>query len=143
VSLLALLQQARLSRDFDSVIEAIPYARWLGLEVREEADGLLTVLPFSEGIVGNPMLPAIHGGVTGAFLESAAIVGLLAEMDTPAVPKTISITIDFLRSGRSTDTYAAATLTRLGRRVASVRVEAWQEDRAHPIAHAAVHFLLA
>jgi hypothetical protein len=31
-------------------------------------------MPFSPKIIGNPMLPAIHGGMTGAFLETTAIV---------------------------------------------------------------------
>ncbi len=47
-----------------------PFARCLG--IRAGADGTL-VMPFSPRIIGNPMLPAIHGGLTGALLETTAI----------------------------------------------------------------------
>ena len=137
-----LLRSGRMSRDFDHVVEQIPYYRYLGIEVRDTDEGLVSVMPFAEHLIGNPMLPAIHGGVTGAFLESAAIVNLLAEVETESVPKTITVTDDFLRSGRPTDTYAMGTLTRIGRRVASVRAEAWQEDRRNAIAAATLHFLI-
>jgi uncharacterized protein (TIGR00369 family) len=137
-----LLRSGRMSRDFDHVVEQIPYYRYLGIEVRDTDEGLVSVMPFAEHLIGNPMLPAIHGGVTGAFLESAAIVNLLAEVETESVPKTITVTVDFLRSGRPTDTYAMGTLTRIGRRVASVRAEAWQEDRRNAIAAATLHFLI-
>ena len=38
------------------------------------------MMPFSPKIIGNPMLPAIHGGLTGAFLETTAIVGVTREL---------------------------------------------------------------
>src|SRR3954470_23205300 len=53
-----------------------PFARCLGIRVGE--DGTL-VMPFSPKIIGNPILPAIHGGMTGAFLATAAIVGVTRE----------------------------------------------------------------
>jgi hypothetical protein len=36
-------------------------------------------MPFSPKIIGSPILPAIHGGITGAFLETAAIIGVTRE----------------------------------------------------------------
>jgi uncharacterized protein (TIGR00369 family) len=88
------------------------------------------------------MLPAIHGGVIAALLESTAIFQLMWETEAIVLPKTITLTVDFLRSGRAVDTFARGILTRQGRRVANVRVEAWQDDRARPIAVASAHFLL-
>jgi acyl-coenzyme A thioesterase PaaI-like protein len=58
------------------------------------------------------------------------------------LPKTINITIDYLRSGRTVDTFARGVITRHGRRVANVRVEAWQDDPERPIAIAYAHFLI-
>ena len=104
---------------------------------------MITVLPFQDMLIGNPMLPALHGGVTGAFLESAAIMSLMARMQTNQVPKIINITIEYLRPGGPTDSFAAGIVTRQGRRVANVRAEAWQDDRNHPIAAASAHFLMA
>ena len=143
-SFLEMLNAARAARDPRLMLDAIPYAKFLGLDVRQTDDGgLLSVLPFDDMLIGNPMLPAIHGGVTGAFLENTAIVTLLWERDTTKMPKTINITVEYLRSGRPQDSFAVGTLTRQGRRVATVRTEAWQDDRAQPIAVATAHFLLA
>ena len=60
----------------------------------------------------------------------------------PKSPKTIDFTIDYLRSGRARDAYARAEVQKAGRRVANVRVEAWQDARDRPIAAAHGHFLM-
>jgi acyl-coenzyme A thioesterase PaaI-like protein len=60
----------------------------------------------------------------------------------PALPKTITFTVDYLRSGLPRDAYARATVTRRGRRYATVQVEAWQDNRAKPFAQATAHFLM-
>jgi acyl-coenzyme A thioesterase PaaI-like protein len=89
------------------------------------------------------VISALHGGTVGALLESAAILKLLWEGSAGAVPKTINITLDYLRSARATeDTFARAIITKHGRRVANVQVRAWQRDEAKPIAAAHAHFLL-
>ena len=104
---------------------------------------LLTRMRYSPPLIGNMMLPALHGGTIGALLESAAIFQVLWESETIAIPKIITITVDYLRSGRPVDTLARATLTKQGRRVVNVAVEAWQDDRARPIASANAHFLIS
>lgn len=137
------LRQARASGDPDRIMQAIPYSRFIGVRAVVGDDGVpLCELPFAQHIVGNPTLPAIHGGVIGALLESAAILALLLEVDATQVPKTINITIDYLLSGRAQATYARGRIFRQGRRVATVQAEAWQDDRAAPIAAANAHFLL-
>ena len=93
-------------------------------------------------LIGNAALPALHGGSLGALLESTAHFQLLWDAETVVLPKTIDITVDYLRTGRPVDSWARAIITRQGRRVANVRVEAWQEDRARPIAIAHGHFLI-
>jgi acyl-coenzyme A thioesterase PaaI-like protein len=140
---LALLRQARASGDYAPLTAAIPYARFLGLRLQQVNGELLCHLPYQDMLIGNSALPALHGGTLGALLESAAIFELMVQADTDHVPKIISLTVDYLRSGKAQDTFARAVITRAGRRVANVRVEAWQEDRARPIAAAHVLFLLA
>ena len=133
----------RRTGDFARVLSVIPYARYLGLSV-ELADGdPVTKLPADPKLIGNPILAALHGGTVGALLESAAVFKLLWDSSSEAVPKTINITIDYLRSAKAgLDTYARATITKHGRRVANVQVRAWQRDEAEPIAAAHAHFLL-
>ena len=58
------------------------------------------------------------------------------------MPKTIDFSIDYLRSGKPRDAYARAVVSKRGRRVANVRVEAWQDERQRPIATAHGHFMM-
>src|SRR3546814_10071603 len=91
-------------------------------------------MSFEQKLIGNPILPALHGGAIGAFLEMTSIIQLAFETGIAAVPKPIGLTIDYLRSGKPLDTYGRARITKQGRRVATVHAEAWQEDRSRPIA---------
>jgi acyl-coenzyme A thioesterase PaaI-like protein len=140
-----------------ALIDAVPYARWLGISFDRRGDELTAVLGFDDKLIGNPMLPALHGGVTAAFLEMTAIIelawsALWAEVESGAVqadapgpmrlPKTIDFTVDYLRSGLPRDAYARARINRSGRRYASVHVEAWQDNRARLFAQATGHFLM-
>lgn len=137
-------QLARRARDdVQGFLDAIPYARFLGIVAEPCDDGLLLRLRFGDHLVGNTRLPALHGGAIGAFLETVALVKLVLETEGQALPKTIDITVNYLRSGRACDTSARATITKLGRRVANVSAEAWQDDPSRPIASANGHFLIA
>lgn len=137
------------------MLAEVPYVGWLGVTVDRRGDELTAALPFAERLIGNPVLPALHGGVTAAFLEISAVVQLVwtamgdetrapAELPDalPRLPKTIDFTIDYLRSGIARDAYARARVVRFGRRYASVEVEAWQDSRDRPFAQATGHFLM-
>lgn len=133
------------TEEMRALLERIPYCRFLGITVDDDpADGgVISRLRFAEHIVGNAMLPAIHGGVIGAFLETAAIVEVMRQGRGGGLPKPIDITIAYLRSARAVDTLAKAIVTKHGRRVTNVRVEAWQDDRTRPVATAQGHFLVS
>ena len=124
------------------VLDGIPYARFLGVAVDRPNGTLECVLPFREEIVGNTMLPAIHGGVIGAFLELTALLRLIDASGTDRVPKPINFAIDYLRSAGPTTTRARADIFKLGRRVAVVHVVAWQDDPARPVAAGNGKFLV-
>jgi len=130
--------QTRLS----AVLGSIPYARFIGMHAELAGDEMTAVLPFSDHIVGNPMLPAIHGGVLGAFMEMTALAQLSVAEPLKRQPRTIDVSIEYLRSGRPLTTFARAHIKKVGRRIANVHVEAWQEQRAAPIAALRGHFLL-
>ncbi|MFG5383128.1 MULTISPECIES: PaaI family thioesterase [unclassified Yoonia] len=138
------------------LVECVPYMQYLGIEIDRRGDELTGILPFDEALIGNPMLPALHGGVTAAFLEVTAIMELswamvwedmeagLVTDHAPRIrlPKTIDFTVDYLRSGLPRDAYARARVNRSGRRYASVHVEAWQDNRSKLFAQATGHFLM-
>ncbi len=139
----------------EQLIADVPYIQFLGVHFDRRGDELTAVLPFSEAHIGNPALPAIHGGVTASFLEIAAIIELSwsviwddvehGDVDATSrfkLPKTIDFTVDYLRSGLPRDAYARARVTRAGRRYASVHVEGWQDNRSKLFAQATGHFLM-
>ena len=140
--ILETIESARRSGNWSLVTAAIPYASFLGIEVDGSSGELVSKMRFSPDLIGNPTVPALHGGTLGALLESAAIFQLLWESETAFLPKTISITVDYLHAGRPRDTFAKGVITKLGRRIAVVQVSAWQENRDRPIATANAHFLL-
>jgi uncharacterized protein (TIGR00369 family) len=128
--------------DIAALLASVPYCAWLGLRARVEDGALILDMPFDAKLVGNPVLPALHGGVTGSLLETAAIVQILWETGT-AMPRTIDITIDYLRTGRALTSHARAHIVRQGRRVVSARAEMWQDDIAKPVASFRGNFLVA
>ena len=143
-----------------ALVHGVPYIQFLGIEFDRRGDELTSTLPYDDKLIGNPLLPAIHGGVTAAFLEVTAIIELswsmlweemesgtldpatLDPMHLPRLPKTIDFTVDYLRSGLPRDAYARARVNRSGRRYASVHVEAWQDNRTRLFAQATGHFLM-
>lgn len=156
------IQVVKQRRDaaLNALVEGVPYIQFLGVQVDRRGDELTALLPFDDKLIGNPVLPAIHGGVTAAFLEVTAQVEVswamlwddleagnidaqtLTQQTLPRLPKTIDFTVDYLRSGLPRDAYARAKVTRSGRRYATVFVEAWQDNRDRPFAQATVHFLM-
>jgi acyl-coenzyme A thioesterase PaaI-like protein len=156
------VQEVKQRRDaaLRALVAGVPYIGFLGIEFDRRGDELTAVLPFRDELIGNPELPALHGGATAAFLEVSAIIGLswgilwdeiesgrldpdtLVAGELPSLPKTIGFTVDYLRSGLPRDAYARARVNRSGRRYASVHVEAWQDNRARPFAQATGHFLM-
>jgi acyl-coenzyme A thioesterase PaaI-like protein len=142
VTLVDKLAEAKRSGNYQALLDAVPYSHFLGLGAQLIEGELLTTMRYSDHLIGNPALPALHGGTLGALLESAAIFELLWRAETIVLPKTITITIDYLRSGGPVDTHARGVVTRHGRRVTNVRVEAWQADRSAPVATAHAIFLV-
>ncbi len=143
-----------------AMTQSIPYVDFLGITFDRRGDELTGCLHYSPELIGNPILPALHGGATGAFLEITGIFQLawdaaLAELNAggeradavlagkfPPHPKPVDITFNYLRSGKPRDTYARTRVLRKGRRVANVMIEAWQDERSKLIATASGNFLL-
>lgn len=146
----------RRDRALGALVSGVPYIQFLGVEFERHGDELTAVLPYKDALIGNPLLPALHGGATASFLEISAIIELSwsmiwAEVEqgapdlevlTSALPKTIDFTVDYLRTGLPRDAYARARVNRSGRRYASVHVEAWQDNRSSLFAQATGHFLM-
>ncbi len=129
--------------DLKRLLAQIPYAKTLGVEPVFKGKHCHFLLPFKDDNVGNPLLPALHGGVIGGFMEIAAITQLMLTGEIQKPPKPIGINVDYLRSGKPLDLWAFAKVTKLGSRVANVRVKAWQTDFDEPVATLHGHFLMS
>lgn len=123
-------------------VSHIPYARFLGVRMEETPSGLVCVMPFHRDLVGNVVLPAVHGGVVGAFLELTALLQLVELAGEDRVARPINFSIDFLRSTGPRETRGRAEIVKHGRRIANVRVIAWQDDPDKPVATGIGNFLL-
>lgn len=126
----------------NDVISTIPYAMALGIKVKFENDSLMLILPYIDSNIGNPTLPALHGGAIGGFMEVCAMAELRRLSPELPFSKPIGVNIDYLRRGKPVETYARADIFKKGSRVANVRVRAWQESPEKPIAALSGHFLL-
>ncbi len=143
-----------------ALVGTVPYLQFMGIEFDRRGDEVTATMPYKDELIGNPMLPALHGGATAAFMEATALMELSWQMlwsdlengkidvaeltpdNMPRLPKTINFTVDYLLSGLPRDAYARARVIRSGRRYATVHVEAWQDNRQKPIAQAVGHFLM-
>lgn len=144
-----------------ALVASVPYIQFLGITFDRRGNELTAQLNYSDKLIGNPVLPALHGGATAAFLEVTAMITLhwtvlweqiengtldpeeMAQGVIPRHPKTIDFSVDYLRSGLPRDAYARARVWRSGRRFASVHVEAWQDNKEKLLAQATGHFLMS
>lgn len=125
--------------------EPIPYVAYLGMgQSLQQSGSMLYRMPHHDRLIGNPYLPALHGGVVAGFAETAAMLHLSAGAQGTKLPKGIDFSIDYLRPGRPEETFAVCEPVRVGGRVALVQVRCWQglgPDK--PIVVARGHFLMA
>lgn len=125
------------------LLDGIPYARFLGLTTETSGNDLTVTMPFADRLIGNPLLPALHGGSTAALLELTAVAQVARLYPRLRLPRPINVTVAYLRSGKPLDVRARARISKAGRRVAHVEARAWQENEDQPIATLAAHFLIA
>lgn len=122
-----------------------PYAHALGIDIDHDEAGLpVLFVDYSERIAGRPGF--LHGGAMSGLMEMAGIAALRAELDRRGETvrlKPVNVQVEFMRGGTEQRTFAMGKVTRAGRRVALVNVEAWQDDRTKPIALAQMKILLS
>lgn len=124
-----------------------PYADFLALErcaPPEDPAAAVFRMPFKPELIGNPVLPALHGGVVAGFAETAALLHVIytSDLAPEEAPRGVDFSLDYLRPARPVDTWARCTTVRQGARVALVHVQVWQEDPSRPIVTARSHCLL-
>ncbi|ETN92481.1 hypothetical protein U062_00354 [Gammaproteobacteria bacterium MOLA455] len=133
---------ARQEQDPQSLLDMIPYSAFIGAQAKVDDQRLLYWLDKRASNIGNPSLPAIHGGVIGGFLELAAAIEIIYSLNVTDMPKVVDFSLDYLRPGRYKTIYASCEVMRQGRKLVNVSATAWQDDEQTPIATARCHFLI-
>ncbi|HSO36382.1 MAG TPA: hotdog fold thioesterase [Labilithrix sp.] len=110
--------------------ELIPFNRYLGVKLVETREGYARLeVPFRDELVGDPMRPALHGGVLSALADTAGGAAVWTGLaDAHARVSTIDLRIDYLRPARLVTVVAEATVVRLGNRVGVADVRLYNAD---------------
>lgn len=108
----------------------IPFNRYLGMQLTHAAEGQARMeLPFREEFIGDPLRPALHGGVISTMLDTvggAAVFSTLTNIEDRA--STVDLRVDYLRPGRKETLVAEARIIRAGNRVAVAELKAFHPD---------------
>ncbi|MDG2145064.1 MAG: PaaI family thioesterase, partial [Porticoccaceae bacterium] len=91
------LTAAKNASNPQAMLDLIPYSTFIGAQAKIENDEVLYWLERRSSNIGNPSLPAIHGGVIGGFLELSASIEILYELDVNLIPKVVDFSLDYLR----------------------------------------------
>jgi len=99
--------------------ELIPFNKFLGIRAGKLGRGAVRLeLPWRDEFVGDPMRPAIHGGVISTLADTTGGMAVWSAVDNPASRvSTIDLRIDYLRPGRLELLAAEAVVVRVGGRV--------------------------
>jgi acyl-CoA thioesterase len=117
----AMLPAERLER-IERAIEAVPYARLLGIELEKVALGEATLtlairpeLSQNHGVV--------HGGAIASLIDTATAVAILTLLEPDERVTTVDLTISYLRPALEGQLRATARVLRQGRRLLTVSAE--------------------
>ena len=138
-----MLKRARKDVNPQQILDFIPYSSFIGAQAKMDGDQVLYWLEKRASNIGNPSLPAIHGGVIGGFLELSAAIEILYTLNVRTVPKVVDFSLDYLRPGRYKTIYASCTVLRQGKKLVNVTASAWQDSPDKLIATARCHFLVS
>jgi uncharacterized protein (TIGR00369 family) len=123
----------RIMREF--VEEHIPFNRFLGMKLVEASKGVVRIeLPFRDELVGDPLRPALHGGVISTLADTVGGCAVFTVIELGARCSTVDLRVDYLRPGKLETLGARAEILRVGGRVAVAKIDVYQADPATPIA---------
>jgi uncharacterized protein (TIGR00369 family) len=112
----------------DELIRIPPFHHWLGVRATAASPGRCTLeLPPNPEFVGNPLIPAVHGGILAALIDLAGGAALFVELQYPT--PTIDMRIDYLRPAIAGKRLVAdAFVKSRGKTVAFVDIDVKDED---------------
>jgi len=113
----------KLARLFERVV---PFVGYLGMRfVSLEAGTVRMVVPFRPELIGNPELPALHGGVVASLLDTCGGAAVWSQIGPYDRVSTVDLRVDYLRPARAEDLVGTGRVIRLGNRVGFVELRAF------------------
>jgi uncharacterized protein (TIGR00369 family) len=119
--------------------EHIPFNKFLGLEVAHVESGFVRLeIPWRDELVGDPMRPAMHGGVLSMLADTAGGAAVWSRLEDPAARvSTIDLRVDYLVRGKLERVAAEARVVRAGKTVGVADVRLFHpSDEATTVATA-------
>jgi len=118
------------------IFELSPFLGFLGMVFEEVEEGRVVMrVAYRPELIGNPELPALHGGVVSALLDTCGGAAVWTRIAPEDRVSTVDLRVDYLRPGRPEDLFAEARVIRVGNRVGVTELRAWQPgSSAEPIA---------
>ena len=112
----------------DGLIRFPPFHAWLGVTAVAASPGRAVLrIPPNESFVGNPLIPAVHGGIVAALIDLAGGAALFVDLRIPT--PTIDMRVDYLRPAIAGKALVAeARVKARGKTVAFVDVDVTDED---------------
>ncbi len=104
--------------------QQIPFNAWLGMKVASLTASTCRVrVPYRPELVGDPLRPALHGGVLSALADTAGGLAVFGAIGTSkARVSTVDLRVDYYAPAELRDVYADATVMRIGNRVGVARI---------------------
>lgn len=111
--------------------ELVPFNKWLGMKVEHMDRGRVTIsIPWRPEIVGDPTVPALHGGVIGAVADATGGIAVWTMVDNPATRiSTVDMRVDYLRPGKQETLVADAHVIRFGARLGWADVRLYHPEK--------------
>lgn len=109
--------------------QMIPFNRFLGMRVSELGEGRARIdIPFREEFIGDPLRPALHGGVISALVDTCGGAALWTSIDSGDRLSTVDLRVDYLRPGPAKDISCIAEVVRMGNRVGVADMRVFPSD---------------
>lgn len=114
-------------RRIHKAIKTVPFARFLGLELEQVANGTATLavsvrkeLTQNQGVV--------HGGAIASLIDTATAFAIISLIAPDEKVTTVDLTISYLRPATGGRLKAVATVIRAGRRLFVVSAEVFDKQ---------------
>ncbi len=122
--------KAELLKRLAQMFEGTHFVRHLGMRfVSVEAGVVVMEMPFQEVLIGNPILPALHGGAISSLLDTVGGACVWSSLEVEDRVATLDLRVECLRPGRPETLMARGELIRLGNRVGISDLRAYHPGR--------------